>query len=235
MADASPLASPARVKRIVLIGPPGAGKGTQAALLAKRVDVPKVSTGDMLREAITAGTPLGRQAAPLMERGELVPDEVTIGMLRERIEQPDAVRGVLLDGFPRTETQADALARMLAEKGEAVRVVLFISAPIDVLLARLLNRWTCSQCSAIYNIVSHPPHETGICDRCGGTVVKRSDDQPEVHRKRISVYMEQTMRLAGYYRERGLLVQIEGERPIEDVHQDILSAIARSQVHRNAL
>ena len=220
---------------ILLFGAPGVGKGTQAELLIERLKLPHIATGDLFRDHLKRETPLGLLAKGYMERGELVPDAVTIGMLRERIEQPDAVRGVLLDGFPRTETQADALARMLAEKGEAVRVVLFISAPIDVLLARLLNRWTCSQCDAIYNIVSHPPHETGICDRCGGTVVKRSDDQPEVHRKRISVYMEQTMRLVGYYRERGLLVQIEGERPIEDVHQDILSAIARSKAHRNAL
>ncbi len=214
---------------VILFGPPGVGKGTQAVLLAGELNLLHVATGDLFRDYLKRETPLGLLARGYMDRGELVPDEVTIEMLRERIEQPDAATGALLDGFPRTEQQADALARMLAEKGEEVRLVVFIIAPIDLLLRRLLNRWTCGQCGAIYNMVSHRPRAAGICDRCGGVVARRSDDHPDVHRKRISVYMEQTMNLVHYYRMRGLLVQIDGDRPIEDVHQDILAAIEQSR------
>lgn len=216
---------------ILLFGPPGVGKGTQAELLVDRLKLPHVATGDLFRDHLKRETELGKLAKDYMERGELVPDEVTIGMLRERIERPDAVNGVLLDGFPRTAQQAEALSQMLAEMGESVRVVLFIYAPTDVLLNRLANRWTCSQCGAIYNMVTHRPHKDKVCDRCGGLVVKRSDDQPEVHRKRIGVYMDQTMKLADYYRARGLLAQIDGERSVDEVHQDILDSIARSKAN----
>lgn len=215
---------------ILLFGPPGVGKGTQAELLTKTLKLPHVATGDLFRDHLKRETKLGKLAKGFMDRGELVPDEVTVGMLRERIEQPDAVNGVLLDGFPRTEQQAESLSRMLAERGESVRVVLFIYASMDVLLKRLADRWTCSQCGAIYNLITHLPRREGRCDRCGGPIVKRSDDQPDVHRKRIDVYIEQTMRLADYYRDRDLLVQIDGERPVEEVSQDILDAIARSRV-----
>ena len=216
---------------IVLFGPPGVGKGTQAELLTENLGLTHVATGDLFRDHLKRQTPLGLLARDYMDRGELVPDEVTIGMLRERIEQPDAVAGALLDGFPRTVQQAEALAHMLAERGAALRLVLFIVAPIDLLLRRLLNRWTCGQCGAIYNMVSHPSRVASVCDRCGGTVAKRSDDHPEVHRKRIGVYMDLTMKLVHYYRARDLLVQVDGDRPIEQVHQSILAVIdhARSQ------
>jgi len=214
---------------ILLFGPPGVGKGTQAELLVKSLALPHVATGDLFRDHLKRNTQLGQLARGYMDRGELVPDEVTISMLRERIDQPDAAAGVLLDGFPRTAQQAEALSGLLVEKGEAVGVVLFISAPVETLLRRLADRWTCSQCGAIYNMVTHRPHQPGVCDRCGGPVVKRSDDNPDVHRKRIDVYMDQTMKLVDFYRDRGLLVQVDGERSVEDVHQDILSAIARSR------
>jgi adenylate kinase len=214
---------------ILLFGAPGVGKGTQAELLTERLKLPHVATGDLFRDHLKRETPLGQLAKGYMDRGELVPDAVTIEMLRERIQRPDAINGVLLDGFPRTAAQAEALAQMLAEMGEAVRVVLFIHGPIDMLLDRLANRWTCSNCGAIYNLVSHQPRQTGVCDRCGGTIVKRADDNPDVHRKRISVYMQQTMPLVEYYRERGLLVEIDGDRSIDEVEQVIVGAIARSK------
>ena len=214
---------------VLLFGPPGVGKGTQAELLVERLELPHVATGDLFRDHLKRETELGRLAKGYMERGELVPDEVTIGMLRERIDRPDARKGVLLDGFPRTAAQAEALSHMLAERGEAVRVVLFISAPKELLLERLANRWTCSRCDAIYNTVTNPPHEAGRCDRCGGPVIQRADDQPEVHRKRINVYLDQTMPLVQYYRGHGLLVEIDGRQSIEDVHAAILDAVAKSK------
>ena len=214
---------------IVLFGPPGVGKGTQAELLAERFKLPHVSTGDLFRDHLKRQTPLGQLAKGYLDRGELVPDEVTVGMLRERIEQPDAVNGALLDGFPRSAAQAEALAKLLAEKGEAVRVVLLISVPTDVLLERLSNRRTCGQCGAVYNLVTNPPQTDSVCDRCGGAVLQRDDDRPEVQKRRIDVYLQQTLPLVAYYRERGLLTEIDGSKSIQVVHQQILGAIAASQ------
>ena len=217
---------------ILLFGPPGVGKGTQAEMLTEALKLPHIATGDLFRENLKRETPLGLLAKGYMERGELVPDEVTIGMLRERLEQPDAVHGALLDGFPRSAAQADALASLLAEKGEAIRVVLLISAPTEALLERLANRWTCSQCGAIYNMKTNQPDAIGVCDRCGGKLIQRPDDQPEVQRKRIGVYMEQTMPLVDYYRARGLLAQVDGTQSIEEVYRQILDAIAQSKAQR---
>jgi len=217
---------------ILLFGPPGVGKGTQAKLLSQRLKLPHVATGDLFRDHLKRETELGQLAKGYMDRGELVPDEVTVGMLKERVNQPDAAGGVLLDGFPRTEPQAEALADLLAEHGEGVSVVLFISAPREVLLGRLSNRWTCSQCGAIYNAVTRPMNQTGSCDRCGGEVVQRADDNPEVHGKRISVYLEQTMPLVEYYRQRGLLVEVDGRQSIDDVQRDILAAVAQARDER---
>ena len=213
---------------ILLFGPPGVGKGTQANLLAGELRLPHVATGDLFRDHLSRRTELGNLAQAYMNRGELVPDEVTIGMLRERIGQADARNGVLLDGFPRTAGQADALAHMLAERGGRVRIVLYIAAPRDVLLERLAHRWTCSHCGAIYNAMTDPPHRAGVCDRCGGPVVQRADDNPDVQRRRVDIYLEQTMPLVDYYRQRGLLEEIDGTRSIDEVHRVILDAIARS-------
>jgi adenylate kinase len=217
---------------ILLFGPPGVGKGTQAEMLTEALKLPHIATGDLFRENLKRETPLGLLAKGYMERGELVPDEVTIGMLRERLEQPDAVHGALLDGFPRSAAQADALASLLAEKGEAIRVVLLISAPTEALLERLANRWTCSQCGAIYNMKTNQPDAIGVCDRCGGKLIQRPDDQPDVQRKRIGVYMEQTMPLVDYYRARGLLAQVDGMQSIEEVYRQILDAIVQSKAQR---
>ena len=214
---------------ILLFGPPGVGKGSQAALLSESLGLPHIATGDLFRDNLKRGTPLGLLAKGYMSRGELVPDEVTVAMLKERLDQPDAVRGALLDGFPRTEAQAAALAHLLAERAGSIRIVLFISAPEEVLLTRLASRWTCGRCGAIYNATTNPTREPGVCDRCGGPVEQRADDSPDVQRQRIRVYLEQTLPLVEYYRQRGTLVEIDGRRSIQEVYTDILEAIERSR------
>jgi len=210
---------------ILLFGPPGVGKGSQAELLGEGLKLPHVATGDLFRDNLKRETPLGLLARDYMSRGELVPDEVTIAMLKERLDRPDAARGALLDGFPRTEAQAAALANLLAERGGSIRAVLFISAPEEVLLERLASRWTCGRCGAIYNATTSPTREPGVCDRCGGPVEQRADDSPDVQRKRIRVYLEQTLPLVEHYRRQGLLAEIDGRRSIQEVHRGILEAI----------
>lgn len=210
---------------IVMLGPPGAGKGTQAALLAERLSIPHVATGDLFREALKAETELGQTAKAYMERGELVPDEVTIGMVRERLRQPDCARGVILDGFPRTVEQAKALDGLLAERDGRIDAVLFIDAEGDELVRRLSSRWTCRGCQAVYNVISNPPREQGRCDICGGQLYQRADDVPETVRNRIAVYREQTSPLVDYYQNQGLLVTIKSEGGIERVQEKILEAL----------
>jgi adenylate kinase len=210
---------------IVMLGPPGAGKGTQAALLAERLGIPHIATGDLFREALNAETKLGLTAKAYMERGELVPDEVTVAMVRERLQESDAEQGFILDGFPRTIEQAKALEGLLAEMGKAVDVALFIDAGEEELVRRLSSRWTCRNCQAVYNVISNPPREEGKCDICGGELYQRADDAPETVRNRILVYREQTSPLIDYYRELGLLVTIESEGGIEHVQEEILHAL----------
>ena len=217
MADASPLASPARVKRIVLIGPPGAGKGTQAALLAKRVGVPKVSTGDMLREAITAGTPLGRQAAPLMERGELVPDELLIGIVGERLARPDTRHGYILDGFPRTVRQAEGLAEMDEDVRDRRFVVMNVAVPRQELLRRLSGRRLCPKCQATYHVDNDPPRRDQLCDRDGAPLIQREDDKEQAVARRLAEYEQRTAPLIDYYRSRASFHEVDGHRPVEIV------------------
>lgn len=213
---------------LVLLGGPGAGKGTQAKLLVEKLGVPQVSTGDLFREHLQNQTELGRLAKQYMDRGELVPDNVTIGMVRERFERPDCAKGALLDGFPRTVTQAVGLEVLLAEKGEKVAIVPYIKVDPDILLERLAGRWTCEQCSAMYHSVFDPPKKNGICDQCGGNLIQRADDKPEIHQRRIAVYMEQTAPLIEWYEEKGLLVEINGEQSIEEVSGELLAAIANA-------
>jgi adenylate kinase len=210
---------------IVMFGPPGAGKGTQAALLGERLGIPHIATGDLFREALNEKTKLGLTAKAYMDRGALVPDEVTVAMVRERLQEPDAERGFILDGFPRTIEQAKALEGLLAETGKAVDVALFIDAEEEELVRRLSSRWTCRNCQAVYNVISNPPREEGKCDICGGELYQRADDEPETVRNRILVYREQTSPLIDYYRELGLLVTIESEGGIEHVQEKILHAL----------
>jgi adenylate kinase len=210
---------------LVMLGPPGAGKGTQAALLAERLGTPHVATGDLFRAALKNETELGLTAKSYMERGELVPDEVTIAMVRERLEESDCDGGVLLDGFPRTIEQAEVLKGLLTEQGKTVDRALFIDADEDELVRRLSSRWTCRNCQAVYNVISNPPAKEGKCDTCGGELYQRSDDVPETVRNRIRVYWQQTSPLIDYYRDEGLLITIKSEGGIERVQEKILEAL----------
>jgi adenylate kinase len=210
---------------LIMLGPPGAGKGTQAALVAERLGIPHVASGDLFREALKAETELGLLAKSYMDRGELVPDDVTIAMVRERLLRPDCKKGIILDGFPRTIEQAEALEELLSEQGKAIDVALLIDASEEELVRRLSSRWICRNCQAVYNVISNPPEEAGKCDACGGELYQRSDDVPETVRNRIRVYWEQTSPLIDHYRDEGLLITIKSEGGIEHVQTKILEAL----------
>jgi len=211
---------------IVLLGPPGAGKGTQAQVLAEKTGLAHISSGDIFRENMKNQTELGKLAQGYMNRGELVPDDVTIAMIRERLSRPDCAEGAILDGFPRTPAQAEALSAMLEELNGKVVSVPYISVPAEVLIERLSGRWTCRTCGKVYHSVYNPPEKAGICDDDGGELYQREDDQPATVEKRIKVYMEQTSPLIEHYRKAGLLVEIDGTQPIEEVTRQLLKAIA---------
>lgn len=212
-------------KYIVLLGPPGAGKGTQAEVLAEITGLAHISSGDIFRENLKAQTDLGKLAQTYMNRGELVPDDVTIAMIRERLARPDCAAGAILDGFPRTPAQAQALNEMLAEMDGKVVSVPYISVPADVLIARLSGRWTCRAQGHVYHALYNPPKVAGICDEDGSELYQREDDRPETVERRIRVYLEQTSPLIAHYRQAGLLVEVDGTRPIEQVTRDLLEAI----------
>jgi adenylate kinase len=213
---------------VVLLGGPGAGKGTQAERLSQALSIPQISTGDLFRENLRNETELGLLAKETMERGELVPDEVTVAMVRERLSRPDCAKGAILDGFPRTVAQAEALEDLLAGMGSELAVVPYIKVPEDVLLARLAGRWTCRACGAMYHQLFSPPQEAGVCDRCGGELYQRSDDTPETQKHRIKVYFEQTAPLIDYYREKGLLVEVDGRPGIDEIQAALLDVIRES-------
>ncbi|MGC8825752.1 MAG: adenylate kinase [Anaerolineae bacterium] len=210
---------------ILLLGAPGAGKGTQATFLTEKLGIPHVASGDLFRAAIANQTELGKLAKSYMDRGELVPDDVTIAMVMERLSQPDCADGALLDGFPRTIEQAKALEKALAERGSQLALVLYIRASEATLLERLGGRWTCRQCGAVYHERFNPPKQPGVCDVCGGELYQRPDDQPETQRRRIRVYLEQTTPLIEYFKKRGLLVEIDGEQDVESVRQAVEEAL----------
>ncbi|BCV23124.1 adenylate kinase [Moorella sp. Hama-1] len=213
--------------RLVLLGPPGAGKGTQAAAISQRLAIPHISTGDMFRAAIREGTPLGRRAEAYLKEGGLVPDEVTVGLVQERLEQPDCRAGFLLDGFPRTVAQAEALDAWLAGRGEKLDAVIDIEVPRDDLLERLTGRRVCPRCGATYHVRYNPPAAAGKCDACGGELIQRADDTEETVSKRLDVYTRQTSPLIAYYRQRGLLREIDGSQAIPAVTLAVGQALGR--------
>lgn len=202
---------------VVVMGPPGAGKGTQAVRLAERLGLAHVASGDLFREALAAGTPLGLQAKGYMERGELVPDTIVVDMVLERMARPDCAAGVVLDGFPRTAAQAEALDQALAAQGKQVEAALYMRVPAEVVLDRLTGRRICRDCQAPYHVVFNPPARTGICDRCGGSLYQREDDREETVRHRLEVYLQQTAPLISYYRQRRLLREVDGTGDLDEV------------------
>lgn len=214
--------------RAILMGPPGAGKGTQAAVLVERMQIPHISTGDMFRAAIKAGTPLGLKAKEYLDSGALVPDEVTIGIVEDRLREADSAHGFILDGFPRTTAQADALERLLDKLNFPLNGVLNFVVDENVLLERLTGRRICRQCGATYHMVFAPPVQSGQCDKCGGELYQRSDDTLETAQNRLAVYQNQTAPLIAYYQERGLLREIQGDQGIDQVLHDILIALGQS-------
>ena len=212
--------------RVAFLGPPGAGKGTQARELAREWGVPHVATGDMLREAASAGTPLGREAKAYMDTGALVPDGVIIRMIAERLRRPDALKGFLLDGFPRTIAQAEGLERLLEDLGQPLERVVYFEVSEPELLRRLTGRRVCRACQTAYHVVSAPSKSPGVCDRCGGELYQREDDSEATVRHRLGVYARQTAPLLDWYRGRGMLVSVPGEGPIETIRGAVRGAAA---------
>lgn len=209
---------------IVLLGPPGAGKGTQAKRIAASTGLLHISTGDMFRENVKAQTELGKLADSYMSKGELVPDEVTIKMLLERITRPDAAEGAMFDGFPRNVAQAAALDAALAARNAAIDHALLISVADDELIARLSGRWICRQCGALYHERNDPPAKAGICDKCCGELYQRDDDSPAVVAQRLE-HQKPPLDLIAHYRDAGVLTEIDGQRPLDDVTTALLEAI----------
>lgn len=215
--------------QLLLMGPPGAGKGTQAAELVKKFDIPHISTGDMFRAAVKEGTELGKQAKACMDAGKLVPDEVTIGIVRERLAKADCKKGFILDGFPRTVEQADALKGILDGLGLQLTRVLNIHVPAEDLIERAIGRRICKKCGATYHVKFNPTKVEGVCDDCGGELYQRKDDNEETMRNRLAVYEASTKPLIDYYAQAGLYTQIDGRQPIEKVTEDLVHVL--SSVH----
>ena len=212
--------------RIVLVGPPGAGKGTQAQFISSHLAIPRISTGDIFRYNVTSNTELGRQAREYMERGDLVPDEVTIAMVRDRLSEYDAQEGFLLDGFPRNVPQAETLKKMLAEEWDTrLSVVLELVIDEDEVVRRLSGRRTCHQCGRVWHVLYDPPSRPGVCDDCGGELFQRDDDKEEVIRHRLEVYNTQTAPLIAFYADEGILVGIDATGPVEEITARALDAL----------
>jgi adenylate kinase len=212
---------------IVLLGPPGAGKGTQAQIISEKLSLPHISSGDIFRENLKEKTELGELARGYMDRGELVPDDVTIAMIRDRLSRPDAKSGALLDGFPRTPPQAEALADMLTDFGGVVNGVPYIKVPEDELIERLSGRWVCRAEGHVFHEKFNPPETPGVCDYDGSELYQREDDKPETVKRRIRVYMEQTAPLIEYYQKRDKLIEVDGTQSIEEVSKDLLAALSK--------
>ncbi len=210
---------------IVLLGPPGAGKGTQAEIISKKLSIPHISSGDLFRENLNNATELGEKARAFIESGKLVPDEITIAMVAERLAGSDCKNGAVLDGFPRTLLQASELDKILEERGYAICCVAYIKVPDEISLERLTGRWTCKAAGHIYHEKFNPPENIGICDIDGSPLYQRDDDKEETVEKRLAVFYEQTAPLIEYYRKRNLLIEVDGTQPIENLSKKILEAV----------
>lgn len=216
--------------RVVLLGAPGSGKGTQAKMLMQKYGIPQISTGDLLREAVAAGTPLGLQAKAAMDAGQLVSDDVVLGIIRERIKAPDTARGFVLDGFPRNLAQAAALDALLAEAGQPVDVAVLLNVDFDILMQRLTGRRTCGTCGRVYNIYTTPPKLEGRCDVCGGALRSRADDNEETIGNRLRVYETQTRPLIQYYQRKGKMVEVDGVGDIQTIFARLIEVLAPYRV-----
>jgi adenylate kinase len=215
---------------VILIGPPGAGKGTQARRLGSVLRVPHIASGDLLRDVRKADTPLARDVTSYMDRGEYVPDDLMNSLVLERLRQPDAAPGFILDGFPRTLPQAEALDRETAERGRHIDLVLYMTAPADVLSRRIEDRLFCPQCHAIYNVATRPPARGLLCDVCGHALDRRTDQEPEVMKTRLQEYIRQTQPLVAYYHRANVLRKIDGSRDIGEVDADVDGALGLQEV-----
>ncbi|MGD9852511.1 MAG: adenylate kinase [Nitrospirales bacterium] len=212
--------------RLIFLGPPGVGKGTQAEFVAKKFDIPKLSTGDLLRDSVQKKTVLGIEAKGFMDRGELVPDEVVIGLVRERLKTAECRQGFLLDGFPRTVPQADQLGLLLKSSGDSLDRVVYFTLPKDEIVKRISGRRSCPQCKAVYHIQAIPPRKDSICDVCGADLIQRNDDKPETIESRLAVYHEQTAPLIEYYKAKNVLSELEGSGAVNDVQRRLLALLS---------
>ena len=216
--------------RVIFLGPPGVGKGTQADFIAQKYEIPKLSTGDLLRESVTNETPLGKEAKGYMSRGELVPDAVVVGLVEEKLSSSECQKGFLLDGFPRTEAQADQLANYLASTGKGLDQVVYFSLSKDEIIRRISGRRSCPNCKAVYHLESVPPKNPGICDVCGKALIQRNDDKPETVESRLAVYQEQTAPLVEYYKTKNILGELDGSGLVSAVQERLVALLAQPRV-----
>ena len=213
--------------RLVLLGAPGAGKGTQAKKLIEKHGIPQISTGDILRKAVADGTPLGKEAKSYMDKGELVPDKVVIGLIEDRLKQPDCKKGFILDGFPRNTAQAETLDAMLKKLNMPLDSALSVDVPKDDLTKRLTGRRTCKGCQQMYNVYFSPPKKNGVCDKCGGELFHRDDDKEETIKRRLDVYDAQTAPLINYYKKSGILKSVIGVGGIDEIFKKVCSVLGK--------